>query len=70
MSTITIRTMSKKELAGICECSVYHLGKTLDSISKKNKQFGKYKGHSKLTRTQVEIVLIETDIAPKEIQIQ
>lgn len=67
-TTITIRPMSKKELAGICDCSYYQLSKSLALVAVKFKaEFKDYKGVTKLTKTQVKIFLQHCDLLPEVI---
>jgi len=69
-TTITIRPMSKKELAGICDCSYYQLSKSLALVSIKFKtEFKNYKGVTKLTKTQVKLFLQHCDILPETITV-
>lgn len=68
-TTITIRTMSRKELMAICQCSRYELNKTLAALAKKDKTFKIVPGE-RISKTNVKIILTHTDILPENFTIQ
>lgn len=70
MAEITIRPMWKKELAAVCQCTMYELNKRLTAFAKEKKWTKKdWYGKVQLQKEQVRDFLAHNDILPETITV-